>query len=435
MNSGSVDNRRVAHLTVALVVVLLGLYAASIVYIVARSKAVDFSLYYLAAYGFARGEDVYALGGKRDPTSQAVWDRLARETGVENYAPPYRYPPLTAALVWPLTFLPPYVGMVLWLAASAFALIGSGWLLGKTSTSTFGVPVALVLLAGFVPAALTLYAGQVNGFVLLTVCWALHAATRGKLRTAGAAAGIGAMLKLVPLAHLAYLGWRRQWGAVVVGLAMIGACLVGALPLVGWHGLVSYAHNFETLSAWGQVSAAPGNQALSGFIARTLVAHDNPNALADAPHLAWWLARLSSAALVIATAALCWPQGARTDTLRLELALVTTAVTLVPPYVWYHQFVLLLLPFFVLIDHGLTHPSERWMLFPLALGYVLTGIFGIAWRSIENLALAGMPLYTALLVWLLLARLIVNACPPKSVADCGRPAPLTRGAKCVARSD
>jgi hypothetical protein len=354
-----------------------------------------------------------------------VWDRLARETGVEHYAPPYRYPPLTAALVWPLTFLPPHVGLVLWLVASAFALIGSGWLLGKTSTSTFGVPMALALLAGFVPAAVTLYAGQVNAFVLLTVCWALHAATRGKLRTAGAAAALGAMLKLVPLAHLAYFGWCRQWRAVVVGLAVIAACLVGPLPLVGWHGLASYAHNFETLSAWGHVSASPGNQALSGFFARLLVAHGNPRALADAPQLAWWLVRLSSAAFVGATAALCWPGGARTATLRLEFALVTTAVTLVPPYVWYHQFVLLLLPLFVLTDHSVTHRSERWMLFPLAFGYVLTGIFGIAWRSIESPALAAMPLYTALLVWLLLARLIVNARPPKSVTGRGRPGPLT----------
>lgn len=400
--------RRMAQLSAGLIVALVGLYAAAIVYIVGRGKAVDFSLYYIAAYGFAQGEDIYRLGGERGPDSAAVWERLAKETGVGDYAPPYRYPPLTAALVWPLTYLPPQTAVVLWLAASAVALIASAWFLGRAGGTPFGVPLALTLLFAFGPALLTLYAGQVNAFVLLSLSWALYAATRGKLGCAGAWVAIGAMLKLVPVAHLAYFGWCRQWRAVAVGLTVLVVCLVVPLPLVGWHSLASYARHFGVLGAAGSVSTAAGNQSLSGFFARFLVAHDNPWHLVDAPQLAWWLARLCSLLFIVATVALCTPVAVGTDTFRLQFALVTTAVTLVPPYLWYHQLVLLLLPLCVLSEYCVIHRSERWMLAPLAIGYIATGTFGLAWRSLQHPVLASMPLYTTILLWALLARLLTR---------------------------
>lgn len=121
-------------------------------------------LYYLAAYGFAHGADVYG---------EVDWARLAQETHVTNYAPPYRYPPLTAQLVWPLTMLSPRLAALIWLSASALVFIASAWLLGRSSRSPFGVTLALVLLLFFVPPLTTLHAGQVNGFLLLAL-WPLR---------------------------------------------------------------------------------------------------------------------------------------------------------------------------------------------------------------------------------------------------------------------
>lgn len=401
MNGGATNDRRTARLNAALGAALICVYAAAIVFTVTRGKAVDFAAYYLAAYGFAQGEDMYARRGEGPPTDAPAWNRLAREVGITDYAPPYRYPPLTAALVWPLTYLPPRVATVLWLATSAVALIASAWLLGRTSTLRCGVPLAFALLLGFVPAVVTLYAGQVNALVLLCLCWALYAAARGHLGRAGASVAAGAMLKLVPLAHLAYFGWRGHWRAVGVGIAVIVACLVIPLPLVGWHSLLSYAHNFAALSEAGHLSTTPGNQALSGLFARLFVA--------DAPRLAWWLTQVLSVALVAATAVLCWPLGTSTRTLKLEFALITAAVTLVPPNLWYHQMVLLLLPLFVLVDFALSQASERWMLLPLGFGYAAIAIFGVAWRSLPSPILASLPVYATIMMWTLLARLLLNS--------------------------
>ena len=139
---------------------------------------------------------------------------------------------------------------------------------------------------------------------------------------------------------------------------------------------------------------------MAGFFGRLLIP--------TAPQLAWWVARLSALAFIVATVALCTPAYATPATFRLQFALVTTTISLVPPYLWYHQLVLLLLPFFVLSECSLAHPSERWMRVPLAIGYLATGTFGVAWRSLQHPVLASMPFYTTIMLWALLARLLIK---------------------------
>ncbi len=383
-----------------LVAALIGLYAGWIGYVIARNKPCDFYLYYLAAYGFAHGEDVYG---------EVDWARLAQETHVTNYAPPYRYPPLTAQLVWPLTVLAPRLAALIWLSASALAFIASAWLLGRSSQSPFGVPLALGMLLFFVPSLTTLHAGQVNGFLLLALAFALYAFARRRPVWLGAGVAIGAMLKLVPVAHLGYLAWRRQWRAALAGAIVIVLLLGSAIPLIGRSGLASYARNFSTLGAVGGLIPGGASQSVGSFFARLLVAGEGRWALTDAPQLARWLGWGVSLLLVVATMALCWPRGDLSNLFALEFALVTTTASLVTPYVWYHQLVVLLIPFFILVERALTRPRLRWMLVPLAIGYVVTDVHGLAWHHLEFCPLlVSMPFYTALMLWGLLAWIIMQ---------------------------
>ncbi len=113
--------------------------------------------------------------------------------------------------------------------------------------------------------------------------------------------------------------------------------------------------------------------------------------------------------LILATVALCWPTGDLAQVYDLEFALVTTVINLVTPYAWYHQLVLLLIPFFVLAKYALTMPSLRWMFIPLTVGYVLTDLHGLTWHHLEPWPLlASTPFYTILMLWGLLAWLIVQ---------------------------
>jgi hypothetical protein len=383
-----------------LVAALLVLYAGWIGYVMIRDKPCDFYLYYLAAYGFTHGADVYG---------SVNWERLAREVGITYYAPPYRYPPLTAELVWPLLLFPPRWAALVWLIASALAFAVSAWLLGRSSRSPFGMALALGLLLFFVPPLTTLHAGQVNGFLLLALALALYAFARERPHWVGAGVAIGTLLKLVPVAHLAYLGWRRQWRAMLAGVIVVVLLLGSAVPLVGWSGFASYARNFFALGSAGILMPTGSSQSISSFFARLLLPGEGRWYLADAPQLARWLGTIVSVLLVLATVALCWPRGDPARLFALEFALVTTAISMLTPYVWYHQLAVLLIPFFVLAERALAQPRLRWILVPLAIGYLASDVHGLAWHRLEFCPLlASMPFYTTLMLWGLLAWLIVK---------------------------
>ncbi len=372
---------------------LVGLYGGWSGYVVARNKPVDFNLYYVAAYGFAQGYDIYGA-------DEALWTQVGVESGMTNYAPPYRYPPLTALVVWPLTFFPPRVAAGLWLGATAAAFILSAWLLGRLSPAPWGVSLGWALLLGFVPALTTLHAGQINGLVLLSLTLALWGLVRGQPALAGVGVTIGALLKLVPLAHLGYLGWRRRWAALGWGVLALGLLLGLSLAFMGGTGLQSYFRHFLELGEAGNLLPMGPNQALNGFWSRVLLGRLAPGTIR-------WISLGSVGVLIAATVALCWPRGDAARTVPLEFALVTVAINLITPYAWYHQFVLLLLPFFILVEHALNTPAQRWLLFPLGLGYLVTDIHGLFWHQLEPYPLlVSMPCYTALLVWGLLAWLL-----------------------------
>jgi hypothetical protein len=386
-----------------LIAALAILYSGWITYVVILDKPLDFYLYYLAAYGFAHGIDIYGMGRDYGGVNRALWAQLAKEVQITNYAPPYRYPPLTAELVWPLTLFHPRWAALIWLVGTALAFIASAWLLGHSSETPLGVPLALGSLLFFVPPLTTLHAGQINGFLLLALAFALYAFARGRPVWTGVGVAVGTMLKLVPITHLVYLGWRRQWQAMLIGLMVI-ICFFGlALPLMGWQGLVSYGYNFLSLGQTGTLFPTGANQSFNGFFARLLA----PGS--EQWQLARWLWLSASLVLMMATAALCWPTGDLSSLFRLEFALVTTAISLLTPYVWYHQLALLLIPFFVLAERALTRPSLHLMLIPLTIGYVLTDIHGLAWHHLEfSSLLVSMPFYTTLMLWWLLAWLIVQ---------------------------
>lgn len=383
-----------------LVTALIVLYTAWIGYVIVHDKPCDFYLYYLAAYGFSHGKDVYG---------EVDWARLAQETHVTNYAPPYRYPPLTAQLVWPLTWLPARWAALVWLIASALAFVASAWLLGCSSQAPFGVPLALSLLLFFVPPLTTLHAGQVNGFLLLALAFALYAFSRRLPVWVGVGVAIGALLKLVPVAHWGYLAWRHYWRAALVALIVVLLLLSSALPLIRGAGFASYAQNFFVLGAAGDLISTGASQSLGSFFARLLVAGGGRWVFADAPHVARWLGWGASLVVILATVALCWPRGDPSRLFTLEFALVTTAASLVTPYVWYHQLAVLLIPFFVLAERALTVPRLRWMLIPLAVGYALTDVHGLTWHHLEfNPLLVSMPFYMTVMLWGLLAGLIIT---------------------------
>lgn len=102
------------------------------------------------------------------------------------------------------------------------------------------------------------------------MAFALYAFARRRPVWLGGVA-IGAMLKLVPMAHLGYLVWRRQWRAALAGAIVIVLLLGSAIPLIG-RGMASYARHFSTLGAVGGLIPGGASQSIGSFLARLLVA-------------------------------------------------------------------------------------------------------------------------------------------------------------------
>jgi len=384
-----------------LVMALVALYAGWIGYVVSRDKPLDFYVYYLAEASL-RGQNAYEI-------SDLAWDSLATDMGIINYTRPYRYPPLTACLVAPLTGLSPSTASALWLAFSSVAAIAAAWWLALTIDTPYRWILTLGGLLLFVPPLTTLHAGQVNLFLLASLALALRAFSRRKPVWVGIGLGVGAGLKVIPLALVGYLLWRGRWRPLLVAVLVITLSLLVALPLTGWQGLVSYGQKAILLGEPGQLFSQPTNQTFNGFFARLLTERSGERALADDPDLAHRLSLICGLALVIATVAVCWPVGNVYRFFPLEFALIVTTLQLLPPFTWYHQLVLLLIPFALLAREALHVPGLRWMLAPLALGYVVTDLHGLLWHHLKGLTfLQSTPFYVMLMLWGMLAWVVLR---------------------------
>ena len=385
----------------ALVAALVMLYAGWIGYQVVRNKLYDFNLYYIAAHGLHQGIDIYALAKEYSSTNQPRWAELAVQHGIEHYAPPYRYPPLTAQLVLPLTLLSPRIAGTIWIALTAIAFIVSAWLLGKSSRLPYGVPLAYLLLFLFVPPLTTMHAGQINGFLLLTLSLAVYSLTQRVWIGAGVGIALGTLLKLIPLALVLYLPWRRLWKATTAALTVILVLLLTVPPTFGPSALQAYARQFFTIGQPGTIFTTPPNQSLNGFWGRLLINRAD-NAVVYRIYL------VSAALVVLCTVACCWPFGTLGPHWQIEFALILCALQLITPYTWYHQLVLLLMPLFLIVCEIITGHAPRWWLMPLTIGFVLTDLHGLLWHHITPTLLLSTPFYTTVMLWGMLCWIIVR---------------------------
>jgi len=389
------------RLTRLVLVALVAVYAGWIGYQFVRNKLIDFNVYYISAAGFRQGVDIYALAREHGTTNLPQWARLAAEHGIDFYTHPYLYPPLTAQIVLPLTLLPPRLAGMIWLVLTAASFVLSAWLLGTSSALHNRPALAYFLLLLFVPPLTTMHAGQVNGFLLLSLSLAVHGLSRRDWVRAGIGVALGTLFKLIPVALLVYLAWRRQWKATGMAVTLIAVLLLTAPLTLGPGALRSYARHFLILGRLGTVFRTPPNQSLNGFFGRLLadLLHDQ---------MIYRIYLISAGIVVLGTVACCWPFGPLGYGWRLEFALIVCALLLITPYTWYHQLVLLLIPFFVALDRAIARRAPRWWLVLLGLGFLLTDLHGLLWHQLSGRMLLSMPFYTMVMLWGMLAWLIIR---------------------------
>jgi uncharacterized membrane protein len=356
---------------------LLALYAGWIGFVVlGRNKPVDFYVYYSGALAVRQGRNLFEL-------SVEEWIALGGFPGIADQDVPYphRYPPFYHVLMLPLTLLPPRTAAALWAAGSALAFLGAAWVLARTFRSAYTDLAIWTLLGLSVPALAALHAGQVTPFVLLCLAVALSALVRRRDYWAGVALGVGVLLKLIPLALVAWALWRQRFRVALTALALVSVFNLICLPIVGMDDYASFVRQSAALTRADRLTINPPNQSLGGFIGRF-----SQRWPADTQTYLR-LIRFVNLAFVAATALLCWPPGRlpsrRPERLALEFGLIVAALQLVTPFAWLHQLHLLLVPLSVLAHRAMSEKAERWLALPIGIAVLLTDVHGLFWHQLQ----------------------------------------------------
>jgi hypothetical protein len=380
---------------------LVVLYGGWIGYQWERNMLYDFNTYYIAAYGLTHGIDVYGMVHEYETVNAPRWAALAAAADVEIYTNAYRYPPLTAQLVLPLLQFPVRMAGMIWLVITAVAFVASAWWLGRLAETPEGPGLVYLLMLGFVPPLTTLHAGQVNGLVLLALTAAMAGLARRNAFLTGASLAVAALLKLIPLALCLYLGWRKQWLAAAVAALILVGVMATAPLMMDADVLTKYARNFFAVGQPGVLFSMPPNQALSGFLARTL-------APVLEPAMIYRTYVFSALALILATVGLCWPMRSLPRIWRFEVGLIICTILLIPPYNWYHMLALLLIPLVVVVEY--LWRKRLWTLLALILvAYVATDFHGLFWHYLETSRwLTSLPFVFVVFLWGTLAWMIVR---------------------------
>lgn len=396
----SVLRSRVA--LVLLLALLVFIYGKWVRIVANDHRTIDFAVYYIAAEAIARGENPYTV-------SDPHWDELALEKGLlpGRYTRPYYYPPLTALTVRLFSSLPPVSAATVWAAASALAAALSAFLLARTSNKPESLFLAFGIVGGFYPVLDSISYGQVNVFLLLSLCAAYHALHRKWPVWAGTWLALGVHLKIVPIVNLGAFFVARRWKVVASALASGILLLVPGILVLGVRGGLGFL-SLEA-KAGGDLKAVWDNQALSGFLARALEGHPVLILLS-------WLA--SAAAVLAITGALYWKRGnirapgaggisvhSNWESESRLFALATISSNLAMPYTYYHQLCLLAIPLFVLVGDAVRSPDRRWRLLPLTLGYALTAYSRLFWGDMQAAGFpVSLPLFFCLFCWFLLIK-------------------------------
>lgn len=229
------------------------------------------------------------------------------------------------------------------------------------SGAWFFYPLAL----GFAPFLELLHVGQVNLFVAFGLFLAfVYPAQLPWL--AGFGLGWAAMLKVTPLVFTVYLFLARQWKALVFTAGTILLFTLLAWMRYGSAPFFNYVDAFRSIL--GQFPDWMESQSLFAKIDRYVDVESRASALQTGLNL--YLLLILASGLISRYA----------GTLDLFFAVTGMAVTLTPNLLWYHHYVFLLLPFFILMCWSRLNPRVvAWCLFGFLLiqldrWYLTTGL-------------------------------------------------------------
>jgi alpha-1,2-mannosyltransferase len=336
----------------------------------------DFGRFYYSTSLFMQGQSMYQ---PVPPALRAAGQELRQRTDLT--------PPHAHLLLLPMAWLPIQTAFVAWIVFSLAALV---WCVAAVQRELQLRPkVADVVLAGAAlifsaPFGHWFQAGQVSFVYGIPLILAWRAHRRGELAAAGAWLGILWSLKPFLGLFVLYFIVRREWRALLAGVASSAACYVVGILIFG------VADSLGWLRDLGQVTWLdhPSNASVFGLVQRVTLAAG----LGAGTNL---LLRTTAAAIV----SLGWLTALhRSASVDQRWLITVCAALLLSPLGWiYYAF--WLLPAAVAVWNDVAH--SRWktvFVIGAATWFVPPEIVTLAGRSVGSVVSAG-----SIYMWGLLA--------------------------------
>jgi hypothetical protein len=316
----------------------------------------DFTQDYFAGYALRTGQSIYT------PFTQEYANVQEMAMGETLYIPSdevYNFhPPFVSILFVPLTFLPYDVAMMGW-GVVALLLYGAIAALIMRELSIHLPLHWLLLLIGIAlwwyPLLVHLLLGQLTLPLLACIigCWLLL--RRNHQVWAGALVGLACLIKLFPGLLFFYLLLRRQWWAIVSGIATFGIGMLITLLIVGPGDVLHYVEEVAPEDV-KEFRVLITNHSFTGAISRMFIQGPWVRPIVEAPQVASIIIFILSGVVMVWLGLYGWRLFSRPlqqqatrqqdDTL---FALFCIAMILLSPISWEHTFLFLMLPIGLLI--------------------------------------------------------------------------------------
>ena len=320
--------------------------------------APDFSSFYAAGsiVRSGQGEQLYDYAIQRK-----AQEGFIRDLKFRRGPPPYIHPPFELLLFLPLACLSYPAALGVWFGCNLIFLFTVPFLVRSCLPGIHDrIPAILLVFGFFFPAVLALLHGQDSILILLLFTFFYAAIQRGDDKAAGLCLALAAFKPQLLVVVLVAMVWQRQWKILGWFLKGSGVLVLVSLAFVGWKATLGFPHfllGFDRLP-----SEMSGNYP-----------HNMPNLRGAL--FTMLESRLSADTLRLTTAgATLGILGIMLNKIRkipqeTENGLQFALIVVLTPLLAYHantsDFVLLLLPFVLILDYLQTRrPMEpnHWVL-------------------------------------------------------------------------
>ena len=292
---------------------------------------------------------VYRMGGvlaRNDPANLYTW-HLPNEPGIQ-----FTYTPFAALVFAAISSVPFHTLMDAMAVVSTFALVATVWIafreLGWRGMARTGATLLVTGVAFWLePVQRGLFLGQIELILMGLIVWDLCQPDRRWWK--GAATGVAAGIKLVPLIFIAYLLLTRKFRQAAVAAGAFLVTVIIGFAVLPHASSQWWVHGYFWQAGRTGFVGDQANQSLRGILTRLAGNAGTGQAL-------WWVVGIVVGVLGLAAAVLLYRSG------RSFAGLMACALTglLISPISWDHHWVWIAPGLALLVDTAVRAGRGTW---------------------------------------------------------------------------